>query len=329
MLNKKGYQDQKGGDGLTVGYVGIDLGGTNIKLGIVDQEGNLLAETEKPTNSEEGAQSTIQRLCMHVREIVKDTTLSWDQIQGIGLGLPGFLDLKEGLVIHLTNLHWDHVPIREWIEQELNKPVRINNDGNVAALGESWTGAGKGVDDLVCVTLGTGVGGGIIANGQLISGARGFAAEIGHILIESNGHKCNCGNRGCLETIASATGITKRIEEAIAAGESTQLSRVTSLMPHHVFAAAREGDTLAKRVLERAIDSLAIAFAQLSVILNPQLFVVGGGIAQAGDDLFLPLREAYTRHAQKIAAEQVRIIPAALGNRAGILGAAGLFALDS
>ncbi|SHE94787.1 glucokinase [Seinonella peptonophila] len=312
---------------MTKSFVGVDLGGTSMKIGVTDSTGNLLAQTEKPTIAEEGAERTIHRLNVHIKELVASAGISWDEVSGIGLGLPGFLDLKQGIVIHLTNLHWEQVPICKQMESSLDKPVIMNNDANVAALGESWVGAGVGVDDLVCVTLGTGVGGGIIANGQLVSGFRGFAGEIGHIQVDSHGQACNCGCNGCLETIASATGMVNQATSAIQAGTSTLLTQEPTITPAEIFAAAAKGDALAKQIIQRTVEALAQGFAHLSVILNPQRFVVGGGVSNAGEALFQPLRQAYRQIAQQHSAKDVEIVPAKLGNQAGIIGAAGLVAL--
>lgn len=310
---------------MTVGFVGIDLGGTSMKIGVVNQEGKILAQNEEPTLAEEGAYPLIDRMATHIRKIVKNSPLTWEQIHGIGLGLPGFLDLKRGIVVNLTNLHLSDFPIVDVLEKKLQKRVVFNNDANVAALGESWTGAGAGMDDLICVTIGTGVGGGIITNGQLTSGARGFAGEIGHIHIESEGYTCNCGNIGCLETVASATGMVRVAKDLISNGHQTILT--STLTTEDIFHSASQGDPVGTKTLNRAIQALARAFAQLSVILNPQRFVIGGGVVRAGDALLIPLREAYLRVAQKHASQGVEIVPAILGNQAGIVGAAGLLAL--
>lgn len=309
--------------------IGVDLGGTNIKVGVVDPSGNLLYKTERPTRAEEGVDAVIARITSCAREAAEASGTSWDQVAGVGVGLPGFLDIPRGIVKRLTNLPWENVPIRELLEKAWERPVKIDNDANVAALGEAWSGAGAGISDLVCITLGTGVGGGVIAAGRLVHGVGGAAGEIGHIRIEEGGALCGCGQRGCLETIASATGIVRMAKEKIASGRETSLveaAKENTLTSRDVFREMEAGDPVAREVIERATDALAQAMATLSVILNPARFIIGGGVARAGESLFRPLREAYSRRALPSAAEGVSIVPAQLGNDAGVIGAAGLIA---
>src|SRR5690606_27035409 len=184
-----------------------------------------------------------------------------------------------------------YVPIRDLLEKAWERPVMIDNDANVAALGEAWSGAGTGVSDLVCITLGTGVGGGVIAGGRLIHGVGGAAGEIGHIRIEEGGALCGCGQRGCLETIASATGIVRMVKEMVSSGRETALAaavRADTLSTRNVFREMEAGDPVAEEVIDRATDALAQAMATLSVILNPARFIIGGGVARAGEALFRP-----------------------------------------
>jgi len=310
-------------------YIGIDLGGTNIKLGLVDAKGQVLGDLETPTRKEEGPDGVIRRMVEHARELAEKTGTPWSQIGGVGVGLPGFLDIPNGIVKHLTNLGWTDVPIQSRLEEAWGVPVKIDNDANVAALGEAWSGAGAGISDLICVTLGTGVGGGIISGGRLLHGANGFAGEIGHIQLDSQGAPCNCGQVGCLETISSATGMVRLATEKVAAGRSTLLKEKVegqTCTTRDIFEAAEQGDEVAQEVLETSITALAQAMAQLSIILNPARFIVGGGVSKAGEALFRPLREAYDRLAQKNAKQGVEIVPAKLGNNAGFIGAAGLLA---
>jgi glucokinase len=309
--------------------IGVDLGGTNIKVGVVDPSGNLLYKAERPTGAEDGVDAVIARITSSAREAAEASGTSWNQIAGIGVGLPGFLDISRGVVKRLTNLPWENVPIRELLEKAWNRPVMIDNDANVAALGEAWSGAGTGVSDLVCITLGTGVGGGVIAGGRLIHGVGGAAGEIGHIRIEEDGALCGCGQRGCLETIASATGIVRMVKEMVSSGRETALAaavRADTLSTRDVFREMEAGDPVAEEVIDRATDALAQAMATLSVILNPARFIIGGGVARAGEALFRPLRRAYQKRALPSAAEGVTIVPAQLGNDAGVIGAAGLVA---
>lgn len=303
--------------------IGIDLGGTSMKMGLVDENGHVQYEIEKPTLND--AEQALKQMVEYCKEIAQHAKIGWDQIEGVGIGLPGFLDIPKGLIVRLTNLGWENIPIKAFMEEKLQKRVEIDNDANVAALGEAWCGAGKGVSDLVCVTLGTGVGGGVIVNGKLVYGRNGFAGEIGHLLIDPDGVRCNCGQKGCLETIASATGIVRLTKEALQAGQKSILPADPTT--YDVFQAANKQDPVAQRVLDTAISALARGFSLISVVLNPARFVVGGGVAKAKDQLFVPLREAYRKQALKYTAQDVEIVPALLGNQAGFIGAARLVAV--
>ncbi len=310
-------------------FIGIDLGGTSMKLGVVSELGKVIKETEKPTIKEEGADGVIRRMVLHARSLAKEASISWKEIQGIGVGLPGFLDIPGGVVKYMTNLGWTDIPIRDQLESAWKVPVKIDNDANVAALGEVWSGVGTGEQNAVCITLGTGVGGGIIAEGKLLHGAKGFAGEIGHIQIDSAGSLCNCGQTGCLETISSATGMVRLVHHAVSAGEETSLASFVndgSLTTRHIFAEANRGDPVAKKTIDRAVHALAQAMAILSVVVNPSLFIIGGGVSRAGEALLYPLRKKYQCLTQKNARQDVRIVLAQLGNRAGFIGAAGLLA---
>lgn len=303
-------------------YIGIDLGGSSMKMGIVDAEGKVLFEMEEPTPKD--SEQALKNMVQYCHTVATRSETLWEQVEGVGIGLPGFLDIPNGVIINLTNLNWKNIPIKRFLEERLQKRVEIDNDANVAAFGEAWCGAGKDVDHLICVTLGTGVGGGVIIDGKLVYGLKGFAGEIGHIQIDPDGVQCNCGQIGCLETIASATGITRLASEAIRRGEPTMLAGDPTT--YEVFQALNQGDPVAKEVVNQAIDSLAKAFSLISVILNPARFVVGGGVAKAGDSLFVPLRKAYKRQALGYTTQDVEILPASLGNQAGFIGAARLVA---
>lgn len=310
-------------------FIGIDLGGTSMKMGVVNEQGRVIREIEKPTLKEEGADGVIGRMICHARNLAKEAHIPWKEIQGIGVGLPGFLDIPGGVVKYMTNLGWTDIPIRDRLVSAWQVPVKIDNDANAAALGEVWSGAGSGEQNAVCITLGTGVGGGIIAEGKLLHGAKGFAGEIGHIQIDPAGHLCNCGQTGCLETISSATGMVRSVHHAVLAGEKTSLAPFVhdeSLSTRHIFAEANRGDAVARKTIDRAIHALAQAMATLSVVINPSLFIIGGGVSQAGEALLLPLGKKYQCLTQKNASQDVRIVLAQLGNRAGFIGAAGLLA---
>jgi glucokinase len=307
-------------------YIGVDLGGTNIKVGICDRQGNLLHTYEGPTGADEGPDEVLSRIAQYVRKIVSDSHYEWEQVAGIGAGLAGFLDIPEGVVKFSPNLGWHNVPAKQILEEKLGKTVKIDNDANVAALGEAWSGAGKGIQNLVCYTLGTGVGGGIIINGHIYQGSSGMAGELGHMSIvpDIEAINCACGQIGCLETVSSATGIVRMANDAVERGEHTSLALLDKVEAKDVFDAAKSGDEVALRIVHRAAYYLGRSLATVSIVINPQRFILGGGVAKAGEILFAPLRETYIKFTPEAAREGVDIVPATLGNEAGVVGAAGL-----
>jgi glucokinase len=207
-------------------FIGVDLGGTSIKVGICDEKGKLLHHYEGPTEAEGGAEVVAGHIADYIRNIVANSAYQWDQVAGIGAGIAGFLDIDEGIVKLSGNLNWHNVPIKKMLEEKLGKTVKIDNDANVAALGEAWGGAGAGFSNLVCYTLGTGVGGGIIINGKIYQGSTGVAGELGHMSIvpDLEAIVCGCGQMGCLETVSSATGIIRMAKDAVERGDKTSLS---------------------------------------------------------------------------------------------------------
>jgi glucokinase len=299
-------------------YIGIDIGGTGIKAGLCDTSGALLAVHEVATPPQRGVVDVLDAIAHAAKTAAGE---AWDDVAGIGLGMAGFLDIPKGIVRFSANFpQWIDVPIGAQIAHRTNKPVLVNNDANVATLGEAWSGAGKGYDHVVLFTLGTGVGGGIIAHGRLVEGAHGMAGELGHIVVRhEHGALCGCGQYGCVETIASATGIVRLVREAIAQGAHTTLREVTAKA---VFAAT--DDALCARVIAEVTDALAQAMAAIAVVVNPQRLIVGGGVSLAGDALLEPLREAFARKTPAAVREGVDIVPAMLGTTAGVIGAAGL-----
>lgn len=309
-------------------YVGVDLGGTNIKIGLVDEAGSLMLKQEGPTESEGGAEAVVGKIAQMARGIVADAGKSWEEVAGIGIGVPGFTELSTGLVRLAPNLGWHNVPAKQWLTELLSKPIFLENDANVAALGEAWSGSGKGIDELVCVTLGTGVGGGLILRGEIYQGARGTAGEIGHMpmIIGEKAVQCGCGKWGCLETVASATGMVESAKILLETGMPSMLAEAAHVSTKELFRAAEQGDRLALQVVEDAMDVLGRALASMAVMLNLERFVIGGGVSRAGETLFKPLREAFVKYTPAVAAERVDIVAASLGNDAGLIGAAGLVA---
>lgn len=307
-------------------YVGVDLGGTSIKTGLCDQNGRLLHKFEGPTMAEGGADTVVDHIVEYVHKLVQEAGFSWDQIAGVGAGIPGFLDIPQGVVLMSPNLKWDNIPVKTMLESKLGKTVYLNNDANVAALGEAWSGAGAGLSNVVCFTLGTGVGGGIIIQGSIYEGFQGMAGELGHIQVvpDLEAIQCGCGQRGCVETVSSATGIIRMAKDAVERGEKTALSMVKDITAKDVFDAAKADDEVALRIVKRAAHYLGKTMAILSVTLNPQRFIVGGGVSAAGNILFEAIRENYETYTPEASRDGVDIVPAKLGNDAGVVGAAGL-----
>ncbi|SFI81823.1 glucokinase [Paenibacillus sp. UNC496MF] len=306
--------------------VGVDIGGTSIKVGICDSEGSLLHTYEGPTEVEKGSDVVCDNIAAYARLIVEQSPFEWDQVEGVGIGIAGFLDIPRGFVHKSVNLFFENVPLKDILEEKLEKKVLVNNDANVAALGEAWAGAGRGISDCVCYTLGTGVGGGVIINGKVVEGYKGMAGELGHMAIvpDLEAIQCGCGNKGCLETVSSATGIIRMAKDAVERGDRTSLTFVEHIMAKDVIDAAKAGDEVAARIVNRAAFYLGKSMATVAVVLNPQRFIIGGGVSKAGEFLFEQIRDVFRKSTPDMAQEGVEIVPAILGNDAGVVGAAGL-----
>ncbi|MBO3287372.1 ROK family glucokinase [Paenibacillus sp. FSL M8-0228] len=307
-------------------YVGVDLGGTAIKVGICNENGQLLHTYEGPTETDKGVDVVIGNIEKYVRHIVEESPYEWDQLKGVGAGVAGFTNVRDGIIVLAPNIGFRDVPIRALLENRIGKPVKIDNDANVAALGEAWAGAGKGIENCVCYTLGTGVGGGIIINGRIYQGSSGMAGEIGHISVvpDLEAIQCGCGKMGCLETVSSATGIIRMAKDAVERGDRTSLALEDQIAAKEVFDAAKAGDEVALRIVNRAAFYLGKSMAAVAAVLNPELFIIGGGVSKAGDFLFEEMRRVYSKLAPEPLQKGVYIVPAVLGNDAGVVGAAGL-----
>ncbi len=307
-------------------YIGVDLGGTNIKVGICDEQGKLIHKLEGPTGTEDGYEAVIDNISHYVHQVVDEASLRWEHVAGVGMGVPGFTDIDEGIVKLAPNLRWINIPVKKLLEDKLNKPVVVDNDANVAALGEVWSGAGKGLKHVVCYTLGTGVGGGIIIDGKIYQGFSGVAGELGHMQVvpDLEAIQCGCGQMGCLETVSSATGIVRMAADAVDRGDRTSLGILQRITAKDVFDAAKSGDEVSLRIIQRAAYYLGKSMALIALIINPQRFIIGGGVSRAGDILFTPTREIFEKFSPEPSREGVGIEAAQLGNDAGIIGAAGL-----
>jgi glucokinase len=304
-------------------WVGIDVGGTTIKGAAVTEDGRIAAKAERDTLPEKGTAFVLDAMAQLARDVVKMAGWNWEQVSGVGVGVPAFIDFEKGTVERAVNLFWYDVPLVEEMSKRLDgKPIAIENDANAAALGEAWVGGGKGFRDALCVTLGTGVGGGIVVDNKIVHGSNGMAGEIGHITIDPNGRPCNCGRNGCLETISSATGFVAEAQARLSQGVESLLANADQLSTRIIFEAAAKGDRVAQEVVHYCIDRLGFALSNMCITLNPQVIVVGGGVSAAGDALLLPLREAFKTYTLPRVFEGTTINLAQLGNDAGVIGAA-------
>jgi len=306
--------------------VGIDIGGTNVKIALVDNKGHLAYSNSVPTRAEMGYEYTISNIKSVIYTSLKETEISKSDIGGIGIGGPGQIDSEKGIVRCFPNIPgWINVPLAKIMEEEFQVPARVDNDVRVATLGEYHFGAGKGYKNIVCITVGTGIGSGIIINGQLVRGASMSAGELGHMTLQAcGGPICGCGDTGCLEAFASGPAIVQLAQEYIMGGKSAKFKELavnTPITPQIVYEAAQLGDAVSKTIFDIIGNWIGIALANVVNLINPEVIIIGGGVAQAGDILFKPIRETLDKRALKIAAETVKIVPAELGESAGVVGA--------
>ncbi len=300
---------------------GVDIGGTTIKMGLFTTEGELLEDWEIPTRTENGGSHILSDIAEAVEQKLKEKDLSGLDIEGIGVGVPGPVG-PDGTVFKCVNLGWDVFNVEQRLHSLTGFKCKAGNDANVAALGEMWQGGGKGHKDVVMITLGTGVGGGIIIGGRILAGINGAAGEIGHIpMYDDDPETCGCGKRGCLEQYASANGIvkiTKRYFDAHPDAVST-LKDIPALTSRIIFDEARKGDQTALEMVGQVGYLLGKALAGIACVVNPEVFVIGGGMSKAGDILIDSIRNEYRRFAFH-ASRETEFKLAELGNRAGIYG---------
>ncbi len=302
---------------------GVDIGGTTVKLGYFDTAGNLLDKWEITTRKEDQGSNILPDVAASIEKKIKDAGIQREDIIGVGVGAPGPID-NDGVVYKAANLGWGVFSIKETLEDILRLPVMAGNDANVAALGEMWKGGGQGYKDLVVVTLGTGVGGGIIVNGKMLTGVRGAGGEIGHIHVENDEQDCcGCGNKGCLEQYASATGVTRLARKKLESTTQETVLRNTTLSAKSIFDAVKAKDPVAMEIADQFGQYLGVGLAAVACVTNPEAFVIGGGVSKAGPVLFDYIKPYYQKavfHASRDAKFEL----ATLGNDAGIYGAAKL-----
>lgn len=315
--------------------LGVDIGGTNIVVGTVAEDGSAVHGVRSDaTGAEAGADAVVDRLARlcgaSLSDAEREAGVRREQVVGVGVGAPGPLDRAAGMVLIAPNLGWRDYPLRQKVSDALGLPVSLDNDANCAVYGEWWIGAGRGSRYLVGLTIGTGIGGGIVVDGKLYHGASDVAGEVGHTTIDSTGRRCKCGNYGCLEAYASGPNIAARAVEGMEAGVQTRLAtyvggdlaRVTA---QTVYQAAQDGDEYALEVVKDTAKFLGAGVANLVNIFNPDTVVILGGVTQAGDAIFVPLRAEVNRRAFKPAVKACRILPGELPGTAGVVGAAATF----
>lgn len=310
-------------------YLGIDLGGTNVKSGVVDDDGRSCSSVSLKTNAERGPEAGIATLSEAARMAVEASGLGWEAIRAVGLGSPGTMDIPGGLLLDPPNLPgWTNLPIRDLLAERLGKPTVLQNDGNAAAYGEYWAGAGKGLASLVLFTLGTGIGGGIVERGRIVEGRHSHGGECGHIVIQmEGGRQCACGGYGHLEAYASATALVHRAIEALGiSDESTVLRRHLAdgtLSARTINAASLEGDHLAALLMRETAHYLAVGAVCMMHTVDPDIILFAGGMSRAGPEFMDLIREGVKRMAFPAPASRTVIDYATLGGEAGYIGAAG------
>jgi glucokinase len=305
--------------------LGIDIGRTKLAAGIVETSGNILARGEVPTLAAEGPERVLHRLTQLAEDVLAAPRVSGHTIQRIGIACAGPVDRQAGLILNPPNLPgWVRVPLVDRIEKALGRPAVLENDANAAALGEFRYGAGRGATRLVYMTVSTGIGSGIILDGKIWHDVKDGAGEVGHITLLPDGPICGCGNRGCLEALASGPSIARRAREALATERPSRLRQAGDLTAADVARLAQEGDVIAAEVWDETVRFLGLGVVAIVTILAPERVMIGGGVTRAGDFLFESLRREVRRRVKLVAVESVPILPAALGADVGILGAAAI-----
>jgi glucokinase len=308
--------------------VGVDLGGTNVRIGIVTPTGRVLKKEEYALDTSQGGLKIVAQLVSNLKNFLQKRIGKNNQLLGIGIGIAGAIDMKRGRIIRSPNIpDLNGFGIREFIKKRISSPIAIENDANAFALGEGWVGAAKGSNDYCGVTLGTGVGGGIVINGEILHGSRGMASEVGHMVIDPEGPLCGCGGKGCLEVYASATGIRRMALEAIEKREGEEIlkrarGKAEEVTSDKVFEAAQSGDKAAQKIFNQMGRFLGLGLVNLIHLFNPEKIVIGGGVSRAWDSFIKATMEVVMERAMEGSRECMKIVQAKCGDDAGVLGAA-------
>ena len=310
-------------------YIGIDLGGTNVKMGCFDSDINFISQTSIPTDAHMGPETVIDNIAIAIEKLLEQSGLANGDVRSAGIGVPGPAKYKEGIIIECGNLpKFKNGPFRQILSDKLGKPVVFENDANVACWGEYAMGAGKGRENMVFFTLGTGIGGGIIQKGELLEGSGDNAAELGHIIIHGGGRLCGCGQRGCVEAYSSAMSTAKRAEEAVREGQESSLGEILGekgrISCKEVFEHAAGGDAVAAGIVDCTANGLAILCINMLHVTEPACIVFAGGMIGAGNQLLDAIKRHFMEQIWNLKNEPVEICFATLGENAGIIGAAAL-----
>ncbi len=302
---------------------GIDLGGTTVKMGLFDEAGTILDKWEITTRTENGGEKILSDIATSIKEKIAEKNIAKNDVKGAGIGVPGPVD-AEGIVHRCVNLGWGEFNVSKELSTLLDMPVKAGNDANVAALGEMWQGGGKGYKNMVAITRGAGVGGGIIMEGGMVAGANGAAGELGHLHVEDDETEtCGCGNQGCLEQYASATGMVRLANRRLLKDDKASCLRGIQVTAKDVWDGVKAGDELAMEVAEKFGEYLGKGLAAVGAVVNPEIIVIGGGVSKAGDILLTYIEKYYKKYVFH-ASREVKLTLATLGNDAGIVGAAKL-----
>jgi glucokinase len=309
--------------------IGIDLGGTKISGAFTDLKGNVLYKHTIPTNAFDGENAVLDRIINVIEEVIKGSTHSIEEVKAIGIGSPGPLDPKKGEILQTPNLPFENFQLIKPIQEKFDIPTFLDNDANVATIGEHLFGAGIGTKNMIFVTVSTGVGAGAIINGKIFRGNTFNALEVGHASVDKDGPMCKCGNRGCVEVYSSGTAIGRIANEAILEGKETSLTKYKTVTAKEVFIEAKSGDNVANEVLDFSLNYLGICISNLIVTFDPEMIVIGGGVSMAGEIVFNKINEVVKERCFKEMAAGCRIVPAGLGTDAGMIGAAALAITES
>lgn len=309
-------------------FCGVDLGGTTLKIGIVDGNGNIMVKIKEGTLPHKGPDYILNRIKDNISLLLKKSSLNEKNLSGIGIAVPGFIDEKRGRILSLTNLpYWEGVPLGKLMREGFSTPIKIINDATAAAYGEYLYGSGRGTNNFIYMTISTGIGGGIIIEGKPYFGTSHGAGEIGHMVIDINGERCNCGNYGCFEVMASGTAMAKFAQKAIEAGENSTikiLAAANIIKAEHVFSAAKLGDKLAKDIVDKEAFYLGIGISNIINIFNPEKITLGGGISNQWNTLHPKIMKIINKRAIKENTQICEIVKTELKDDAGIIGAAAL-----